>query len=78
MAHVQFTDVQSRPQEFLDLTSLTLNEFQQLVSPFEAAFRLCWYHAGDLPSARYPLSPGAHTRGHDTSLPLPRLPSVSL
>jgi len=39
MAHVQFTDVQSRPLEFLDLTSLTLDEFQQLVSPFEAAFQ---------------------------------------
>src|SRR5687767_12531084 len=39
MAHVQFTDVQARPTEFLDLTSLTLDEFQQLVSPFEAAFQ---------------------------------------
>ena len=38
MAHVQFTDVQNRPLEFLDLTSLTLDEFQQLVPPFEAAF----------------------------------------
>src|SRR5499426_4815789 len=38
MAHVQFTDLQSRPLEFLDLTSLTLDEFQQLVPPFEAAF----------------------------------------
>jgi len=39
MAHVQFTDVQERPTEFLDLTSLTLDEFQQLVPPFEAAFQ---------------------------------------
>src|SRR5215467_95926 len=39
MAHVQFTDVQSRPLEFLDLTSLTLDEFQQLVPPFEAVFQ---------------------------------------
>jgi hypothetical protein len=39
MAHVQFTDVQDRPTEFLDLTSLTLDEFQQLVPPFEAAFQ---------------------------------------
>src|ERR1041385_5769556 len=39
MAHVQFTDVQARPTEFLDLTSLTLNEFQQLLPPFEAAFQ---------------------------------------
>jgi Helix-turn-helix of DDE superfamily endonuclease len=39
MASVRFTDVQARPMEFLDLTSLTLAEFQQLVSPFEAAFQ---------------------------------------
>ena len=39
MAHVQFTDVQERPTEFLDLTSLTLDEFQLLVAPFEAAFQ---------------------------------------
>jgi hypothetical protein len=38
MASVRFTDVQARPIEFLDLTSLTLDEFQQLVPPFEAAF----------------------------------------
>jgi hypothetical protein len=40
MAHVQFTDVQDRPTEFLDLTSLTLDAFQQLVPPFEAAFQV--------------------------------------
>src|SRR4029453_18006970 len=39
MAHVRFTDVQDRPTEFLDFTSLTLDEFQQLVSPFESAFQ---------------------------------------
>ena len=39
MAHLRFTDVQDRPTEFLDLTSLTLNEFQQVVPPFEAAFQ---------------------------------------
>jgi hypothetical protein len=39
MTHVQFTDVQDRPTEFLDLTSLTLDEFQQLIPPFEAAFQ---------------------------------------
>ena len=38
MASVRFTDVQARPTEFLDLTSLTLAEFQQLVPPFETAF----------------------------------------
>ena len=38
MASVRFADVQSRPTEFLDFTSLTIEEFQQLVPPFEAAF----------------------------------------
>jgi len=38
MAGVRFTDLQSRPMEFLDFTSLTLDEFQQLVPPFETAF----------------------------------------
>src|SRR6266436_9795304 len=39
MASVRFADVQSRPTEFLDFTSLTLDEFQQLVPPFEAVFQ---------------------------------------
>src|SRR5438132_1212074 len=39
MASVRVTDVQARPTEFLDLTSVTLDEFQQLVPPFEAAFQ---------------------------------------
>src|SRR6266699_3240575 len=39
MASVRFTDLQARPTEFLDMTSLTLDEFQHLVSPFEAAFQ---------------------------------------
>src|SRR5256885_6328613 len=32
------TALQSRPMEFLDFTSVTLAEFQQLVPPFETAF----------------------------------------
>src|SRR6266705_3828352 len=39
MASVRFIDVQSRPTEFLDFTSLTLDEFQPLVPPFETAFQ---------------------------------------
>jgi hypothetical protein len=39
MAGLRFTELQSRPIEFLDFTSLTLDEFQQLVPPFEAAFQ---------------------------------------
>ena len=45
MASIRFTDVQARPSEFLDLTSLTRDEFQQLVAPFETAFhahRAAW------------------------------------
>src|SRR5712692_5555549 len=38
MAGLRFIDVQSRPTEFLDLTSLTLEEFQILIPPFAAAF----------------------------------------
>ena len=39
MGHLRFTDLQSRPVEVLDLTSLTLDEFRRLVPPFEAAFQ---------------------------------------
>jgi hypothetical protein len=39
MASIRFTDVQARPAEFLDFTSVTLDEFQQLVPPFEAAYQ---------------------------------------
>jgi hypothetical protein len=39
MASIQCTDVQARPTEFLDFTSVTLDEFQRLVPPFEAAFQ---------------------------------------
>jgi hypothetical protein len=38
MAGLRFTELQSRPMEFLDFTSVTLEEFQQLVPPFEDAF----------------------------------------
>jgi len=40
MASVRSADMQSRPTEFLDFTSLTLDEFQQLVPPFDAAFQV--------------------------------------
>src|SRR5262245_26225942 len=39
MASVRCAELPSRPVEFLDFTSLTLDEFQQLVPPFEAAFQ---------------------------------------
>jgi hypothetical protein len=39
MAGLRFADAQSRPTEFLDFTSLTLEEFQILIPPFEVAFQ---------------------------------------
>ena len=39
MAGVRFVELQARPMEFRDFTSVTLDEFQQLVPSFEAAFR---------------------------------------
>ena len=39
MAGLCFRTIQSKPTEILDLTSLTLDEFQSLVVPFEVAFQ---------------------------------------
>jgi Helix-turn-helix of DDE superfamily endonuclease len=39
MGHLRFADLQTRPLEVLDLTSLTLDEFRRLVPPFETAFQ---------------------------------------
>ena len=41
MAGLRFTDVQSRPMEFLDLTSLTLEEFL----PVNLSVMICSYAA---------------------------------
>ena len=40
MGSLRFTDIQTRPTEVLDLTSLTLDEFQRMVPTFEAAFQV--------------------------------------
>ena len=39
MGALRFADLRMRPTEVLDLTSLTVDEFQRLVLPFEAAFQ---------------------------------------
>jgi hypothetical protein len=44
MGSLRFADLQTRPTEVLDLTSLTLEECQQLVPPFEAAFQAHMAH----------------------------------
>ena len=55
MAGLGFVEQQSRPTEFLDFTSLTLDEFHQLVPPFEAAFQahmMAWRLDGKPRTAR--------------------------
>jgi len=39
MVGLRFADMRLRPTEFLDFTSLTVEEFQILIPPFEAAFQ---------------------------------------
>jgi hypothetical protein len=39
MGMLRFVDLQTRPTEVLDLTSLTIDEFRQLVPLFETAFQ---------------------------------------
>ena len=39
MAGARFADMRVRPAEFLDFTSLTVEEFEILIPPFEAAFQ---------------------------------------
>jgi Helix-turn-helix of DDE superfamily endonuclease len=55
MASVRFAELQARPTEFLDCTSLTLDEFQRLLPPFAAAFQAhmaAWRLAGKPRTAR--------------------------
>jgi hypothetical protein len=55
MAGLRFTELQSRPLEFLDFTSVTLDELQPLVPPFEVAFqarRAVWRMDGKPRTAR--------------------------
>ena len=42
MGSLRFAELQTRPTEVLDLTSLTLEECQQLVPPLEARSRPTW------------------------------------
>jgi hypothetical protein len=62
MASVRFADMQPRPVEFLDFTSLTLDELQQLVPPLAAAFQArmaAWCLDGKLRTARRWFCPDA-------------------
>src|SRR5262245_49233065 len=68
MASVRCIDVQSRPTAVLDVTSLTLDEFQLLVPPFEAAFQA---HMASRCLDGKPLTACQFTVYHNCPLPTP-------
>ena len=68
MGSLRFTDLQSRPTEILDLTSLTLAEFQRLVPPFEAAFQA---HMADWRLDGQPRTARRYTTYQNCPLPTP-------
>src|SRR6476619_5584025 len=68
MAGVRFPELQSRPIEFLDFTSLTLDEFQQLVPAFETAFQ-CYMAAWRLDGQ--PRTARRYTTYRNCPLPTP-------
>jgi Helix-turn-helix of DDE superfamily endonuclease len=68
MGTVRFVDLQSRPTEVLDLTSLTVDEFQQLGPPFEAAFQA---HMAHWRLDGRPRTARRYTTYHNCPLPTP-------
>ncbi len=68
MAGLRFTDLQTRPTEVLDLTSLTVEEFQQLVPPFDAAFQV---HMAQWRFDGHPRTARRYTTYQNCPLPTP-------
>jgi hypothetical protein len=68
MGTIRFADLHSRPTEVLDLTSLTVDEFQQLVPPFEAAFQA---HMAHWRLDGRPRTARRYTTYHNCPLPTP-------
>jgi hypothetical protein len=68
MGSLRFADLQTRPTEILDLTSLTLAEFQPLVPPFEAAFQA---HMTDWRLDGQPRTARRYTTYQNCPLPTP-------
>jgi hypothetical protein len=68
MGSLRFTELQTRPTEVLDLTSLTLDEFQHLVPPFEAAFEA---HMADWRLDGRPRTARRYTTYTNCPLPMP-------
>jgi hypothetical protein len=68
MGTFRFADLQTRPTEGLDLTSLTLDEFRQLAPPFEAAFQA---HMADWRLDGRPRTARRYTTYTNCPLPMP-------
>jgi hypothetical protein len=68
MGTLRFTDLETRPTEVLDLTSLTLDELRQLVVPFEAAFQA---HMADWRLDGQPRTARRYTTYQNCPLPTP-------
>jgi hypothetical protein len=68
MGTLRFADLQTRPTEVLDLTSLTVDEFRQLVPPFEAAFQA---HMADWRLDGKPRTARRYTTYQNCPLPTP-------
>jgi hypothetical protein len=68
MGSLRFADLQTRPTEILDLTSLTLAEFQQLVPSFDAAFQA---HMAAWRLDGYPRTARRYTTYQNCPLPTP-------
>jgi hypothetical protein len=68
MGNLRFADIQTRPTEVLDLTSLTVDEFQQLIPPFEAAFQA---HMADWRLDGQPRTARRYTTYKNGPLPTP-------
>ena len=68
MKTLRFSDLQMRPTEVLDLTSLTVNEFEQVVPPFEAAFQS---HTAEWRLDGQPRTARRYTTDQNCPLPTP-------
>ena len=68
MGPLRFADLQTRPTEVLDLTSLTMDEFRQLAPPFEAAFQA---HMADWRLDGQPRTARRYTTYQNCPLPTP-------
>jgi hypothetical protein len=68
MGSLRFADIQTRPTEVVDLTRLTLNEFWQLVPPFEAALQT---HMAEWRLDGQPRTARRYTTDHNCPLPTP-------